>query len=302
MHIPVLLNEVIKYLDPKPNENFIDATFGEGGHSRAILGKTGPTGKILGIEKDEDLLKKFPISNFQFPNRLILVNDSYVNLRQIVEEYQFGPVNGILFDLGFSSWHLEESGRGFSFLRDEPLIMRYAHKIQNSELKIKNYLTAAEIVNNYGEKELADIFWKYGEERFSRRIARRIAEERKIKPIKTTFDLAEIIKKAAPRGYGRGRIHPATRVFQALRIAVNNELENLKIGLTQALEILAPGGRMVVISFHSLEDRIVKNFFREKKQESVLEILTKKPVVSQEEEIRQNPRSRRAKLRAATKI
>ncbi len=306
-HVPVLLNEAVKFLDPKTNENFIDATIGEGGHAAAILEKIAPNGKVLGIERDEELLKKFPISNFQFPNRLILVNDSYANLKRIVAKHQFGPVNGILFDLGMSSWHLDESGRGFSFLRDEPLDMRYqcpggSTSADSTEVEPPTAPTAADIINNFSEKELADIFWEYGDERFSRRIARKIIEERKKKFIKTTFDLVGIIKKAVPRGYERGRINPATRTFQALRIAVNDELESLKLALVQASEILDLAGRIVVISFHSLEDRIVKNFFREKKQEKLLEILTKKPVVPQEEEIRQNPRSRSAKLRAAAKL
>lgn len=326
MHIPVLLDEVIKYLDPKQNENFIDATFGEGGHAAALLKKNAPRGKVLGIEADTELYEKFksktaefPISlptgdvpkrhNFQFPNRFILVNDSYTNLKRIVKENNFGPVNGILFDLGMSSWHLDESGRGFSFLRDEPLIMRYAYKIQNpclpvrqAKSKIQNDLTAEKIVNQWKEDELARIFQEYGEERWSKRITRRIVEERKNKPIKTTFELVDIVKKAVPKGYGHGRLHPATRVFQALRIAVNNELENLKTGLSQALEILAPAGRIVVISFHSGEDRIVKNFFRDEAKKGILEILTKKPVTSATEEIKRNPRARSAKLRAAKKI
>lgn len=323
MHIPVLLDEVIKYLDPKKNENFIDATFGAGGHAAAILKKIGPTGRLLGIEADTELYKKsksriaeFPISNFQFPNRLILVNDSYANLKRIVEERKFGPVNGILFDLGMSSWHLEESGRGFSFQKNEPLIMRYflnpgvlnpksqilnPKQIPNSKIqnfKLRNDLTAEEIVNQWPESKLENIFREYGEERWSKRIARKIVEGRRIKPIKTTFELVEIIKKAAPRSCKKGR-HPATRVFQALRIVANDELENLKIGLRQTLEILAPGGRIAVISFHSGEDRIVKNFFRDEAKKGIMEILTKKPIIPTSEEIRRNSRARSAKLRAA---
>lgn len=324
-HTPVLLDEVIKYLDPKPNEDFIDATFGEGGHVAAILNKTAPKGRVLGIETDTELYGRlisgaaeFPISvpfsvfsghlpqgdNFpacaedsagrQFSNRLILVNDSYANLKRIVEECRFGPVHGILFDLGMSSWHLEESGRGFSFLRDEPLDMRFSKKRQE--------LTARELVNQWPEARIEEILREYGEERWSRRIARSIVEKRKRKPIETTFELVEIVKKAAPRAYERGRISPATRTFQALRIAVNNELENLKTGLAQALEILAPAGKIAVISFHSLEDRIVKNFFRDQAKEGPVEILTKKPVIPAPEEIRRNPRARSAKLRAAIKI
>lgn len=304
MHIPVLLDEVIKHLNPKQNENFIDATFGEGGHSAAILEKIAPQGKVLALEADPELYKKFfaaelRIKKEELRKRLILVNDSYANLKDIVKKNNFGPVSGILFDLGMSSWHLEEAGRGFSFRKNEPLVMRYAPKIQNSEFRIKNYLTAAAIVNNWSEAEIEKILREYGEERWSRRIAKKIIQERKRKPIKTTFELAEIIKKAVPKNYERGRIHPATRTFQALRIVVNNEFENLKTGLHQSLEILAPGSRIVVISFHSGEDRIVKNFFREEAKKGTLEILTKKPIVPTEEEIKRNPRARSAKLRAA---
>jgi len=218
---------------------------------------------------------------------LILVNDSYVNLAETVRKQRFKPVSGILFDLGFSSWHLEESGRGFSFEKNEPLDMRY-----NPE----NPLTAEKIVNNWSEREIEKILREYGEERFTKRIAREIIQERKIKPIKTTFQLVETIKKSTPIWYHHRRIHPATRTFQALRIAVNDELNNLKKALPQAVEILEKDGRLAVISFHSLEDRIVKNFFREN-----LKILTKKPIRPSLEEIEINPRSRSAKLRVGQK-
>ena len=296
IHIPVLQKEVLKYLDPKPNKNFIDCTIGEGGHSLAILEENKPTGKVLGIEADTEIVKKLelqvPNSNLQ--ERLILVNDSYVNLKEIVEKYNFGPIQGILFDIGMSSWHLEESKRGFSFLRDEPLDMRYGIKAQSS-------LTAEEIINEWPQQEIEKILKEYGEERFVKRITKEIIEQRKIKPIKTTFQLVEIIKKAVPFRYQRARIHPATRTFQALRIAVNDELNNLKKVLPQAMEVLASGGRIVIISFHSLEDRIVKNFFKELSSDK-LKILTKKPIRASQKEIKINPRSRSAKLRAAIKL
>jgi len=294
MHIPVLPKEVIEYLDPKPNENFIDCTIGEGGHTTAILERNKPKGKVLGIEIDPELYQKLKSrmaeirnSKLETRNRLILVNDSYVNLAETVRKQRFKPVSGILFDLGFSSWHLEESGRGFSFEKNEPLDMRY-----NPE----NPLTAEKIVNNWSEREIEKILREYGEERFTKRIAREIIQERKIKPIKTTFQLVETIKKSTPIWYHHRRIHPATRTFQALRIAVNDELNNLKKALPQAVEILEKDGRLAVISFHSLEDRIVKNFFREN-----LKILTKKPIRPSLEEIEINPRSRSAKLRVGQK-
>lgn len=294
-HIPVLADEVIQYLDPKPNENFIDATIDGGGHTIAILEKNKPEGKVLGIDLDEKLLEnlKLRIQNLNLGNRLILVNDNFANLKKITEKYNFKNIAGILFDLGMSSWHLEESTRGFSFRRNETLDMRF-----NSSQK----LTAKEIINNWQENEIEKILREYGEEKYSKNIARAIIQGRQKKPILTTFDLVDIIKKTVPRNYERGRIHPATRTFQALRIVINQELENLKIVLPQALEVLKEGGIIVVISFHSLEDRIVKKFFQEKAKESRLKILTKKPTRTSEEEIKINPRARSAKLRAAVKI
>jgi len=275
MHTPVLKKEVLEYLDPKPNQNFIDATIGFGGHASAILEKTAPEGKVLGIEWDKDVFEKL-----EKRDRLIAVNDSYANLKEVVEKHGFGPVDGILFDLGISSWDLEESGRGFSFQKDEPLDMRF-----NPE---GNTLTAQKIVNTWQEREIAQILWEYGEERFSRVIARRIVQRRKESPIMTTFELKELIPK---------RIKPH-RVFQGLRIAVNMELENLKAGLEQALEILGENGRIAVISFHSLEDRIVKNFFKDNNN---LERLTKKAIKPSDQELEKNYRSRSAKLRVAVK-
>jgi 16S rRNA (cytosine1402-N4)-methyltransferase len=295
-HIPVLQKEVIEYLDPKPNENFIDATFGEGGHALSILERTKPNGKLLGIEIDPELYEKIKskisIINDQLSNRLILINDSYTNIKKITQEHNFRPINGILFDLGISSWHLEESRRGFSFKRDEPLDMRFNPQ--------RNRLTAFEILNYWSKEKIEEILRKFGEEKFAKSIAKNIAEKRKIKPIRTTFDLVEIIKASLPLKYQRRlKTHPATRTFQALRIAVNNELENLEKTLHSLPRILEREARIVVISFHSLEDRIVKNFFRQKKREGILQILTPKPITPTFHEIISNPRSRSAKLRAA---
>ena len=289
MHLPVLQKEVIEYLDPKPNENFIDCTFGLGGHALTILEKIGPEGKVLGIELDRELYNqlKEKCSRWNLQQRLILVNDSYSNLKEIVKRENFKKVSGILFDLGFSSWHLAESKRGFSFLRDEILDMRY---------NPKNPLTAEKILNDWPRQKIEKILREYGEEKFNKRIAKGIVETRKLKSIKTTFQLVAVIKKATPSWYHHRRIHPATRTFQALRIAVNDELNNLKKALPQALEVLEKGGKLVVISFHSLEDRIVKKFFSEN-----LKVLTKKPIRPSLEEIKINPSSRSARLRVGEK-
>jgi 16S rRNA (cytosine1402-N4)-methyltransferase len=285
-HIPVLKKEVVQYLDPKPNENFVDCTFGNGGHALAILERIKPNGMVLGIDWEQET-----ISRFKPRKNLILVCDNFSNLKKIVKQKRFGPVNGVLLDLGMSTWHIKESGKGFSFLSDEPLDMRYNRKI--------NQLTAEQIINEWSENKIAEILKQYGEERFARLIAREISKQRKGRPIETTFQLVEIIKKAVPGWYRQKRIHPATKTFQALRITVNQELENLKSVLPQCLDILGSGGRLVAISFHSLEDRIVKRFFKENKHKFT--ILTPKPIRPGEKEIKLNPSSRSARLRAGQK-
>jgi len=289
-HIPVLQKEVIKYLDPKPNEDFIDCTIGEAGHTTAILEKNAPKGKVLGIDWDSEKIKNLKAKKEK--GRIILICDSFINLEEIVKKEKFSLVSGILFDLGFSSWDLEESERGFSFLKEEPLDMRY---------NIQNPLTAEKILNFWSKLEIERVLREYGEEQFSKKIAEKIIDFRRIKPIETTSHLVEIIKRAVPFQYQHKKIHPATKTFQALRITVNNELNNIEEALPQAVKILAPGGRLVVISFHSLEDRIIKNFYRSCASKK-LNILTKKPIKPQEEEIKINPRARSAKLRAAIKI
>jgi len=300
MHIPVLQREVLEKLSVESDKNFIDCTLGEGGHSLGILEQNIPSGKVLGIEFDPELFKNtqlkikecFEAAKWE-KNRITLVCDSFSNLEKIANNHNFEP-DGILFDLGFSSWHLENSKRGFSFQKDEPLDMRY-----NPE---RIELVARKVVNESSQEELERIFKIYGEERFCKRISSQIVNERKKRLIETTFQLVEIIRKATPSWYHRKRIHPATRTFQALRIMVNGELENLEDGLDQALKILKPSGRLVVISFHSLEDRVVKHFFKSKAKEGLFKILTKKPVRSQKEEVEVNPRSRSAKLRAGEKV
>ncbi|OHB17410.1 MAG: 16S rRNA (cytosine(1402)-N(4))-methyltransferase, partial [Parcubacteria group bacterium RIFCSPHIGHO2_01_FULL_45_26] len=224
MHVPVLKQEVLEYLDPKPNENFVDATLGFGGHTEAILEKTGPRGKVLGIEWDPEA-----ISRISKQERLILVNDSYSHLEEIVKREKFPKISGILFDLGMSSSQLEESKRGFSFQKNEVLDMRF-----NPE----HGLDAKKILNFWSRFDIQGILKDYGEEQFAESIARHIVEARKRSPIVRTFQLVEVIKAATPKWYHRKKLHPATKTFQALRIASNNELENLKAVLPQAVSLL----------------------------------------------------------------
>ena len=291
IHIPVLTKEVLELLNPGQNENFIDCTIGQGGHVNLILEKNKPSGKVLGIDLDSNQIEncKLLIKD----ERLLLVNNSYLNIKEIIERIKFGPVNGILLDLGYSSWQLEISGRGFSFQKDEPLDMRY---------DATQSLTAKIIVNEYSQDEIEKILKEYGEEKFAKQIARKIIEERKIKKIESALQLVQIIKKAIHSRYNYSKIHFATRTFQALRIAVNDELNNLTRVLPDIISVLSPGGRIVIISFHSLEDRIVKNFFKKKEKEGNIKILTKKPLTAQGDELKVNPRSRSAKLRAFKKL
>lgn len=291
-HIPVLLNEVISALNPKQGEFFIDGTVGSGGHARQISEKIGNAGKLLGIDWDLKAISNLKSQMANFGN-VILKHGNYADLPEILEKSGLPKADGLVVDLGFSSEQLESvdrrTGRGFSFLKDEILDMRYFSE---------SGLTAAEIVNSFPENKLSEIFRNFGEERFSGRIAKKIVEARRKKRILTTKDLVEIIAKAVPKNYERGRIHPATRTFQALRIFVNEELENLESFLEKIPDVLSKNGRAAVISFHSLEDRIVKNNFRKLEKEGIAEIINKKPITASENEIKENPRSRSAKLRA----
>jgi 16S rRNA (cytosine1402-N4)-methyltransferase len=290
-HIPVLLNEVLKALDPQPGDFVIDGTLGGGGHAKAILENVKSRGTLIGLDWDEKNLESFRRENEGIKGKLILIHDNYANLPEILEKHRLPKADGLVLDLGFSTDQIEKAGRGFSFLKNEPLDMRY--NPGDGEMA-----TAANVVNSRTEKELADIIYRYGEERFSRRIAKKITEERRKKRIHSTGDLVEIILKALPRSYEHGRIHPATRTFQALRIYVNDELGNLGTILNKLPEIIAEGGRVAIISFHSLEDRVVKKHFQNLVAEKKAEFMNKKPITAGREEVKNNPKSRSAKLRA----
>ena len=287
-HVPVLLSEVIEYLNVKPDSKIIDATLDGGGHTMAILEKY-PEANVLGIEFDPVLFVSLKIKN----DRLIKINDSYVNLKKIVEEYGFKP-DGILFDLGLSSWHYEESGRGFSFKKNEILDMRFNPEVRSE--------SAADIVNKYSEDELGDLISSLGEEKFARNIAKNIVRTRREKPIIMTEELVNVINQSVPEWYKHQKINFATKTFQALRVVVNDELGNVRKGVETAIDILKPGGRLVVISFQGMEDKIVKEIFKEKVKEKVIEFVVKGTVGPSWEEQKSNPRSRSAKMKIVQKI
>lgn len=293
MHEPVLVQEALKYFDPQPGQNFVDATLGDGGHAEAILKRTVPDGMLLGVDADRSSIERAGRRLAPFGKRVICIYDNFRHLETVVQKSGIHPIHGILLDLGWSSSQREESGRGFTFTKDEPLDMR---------LDTHSATTAAHIVNSAKEAALGDILRVYGEERLWRPLARAIVAQRRKRKFKTTQDLVACIEAVfTSHGlYRRGRIHPATRTFQALRIAVNDELGALRAALPQALRVLAHGGRIAVISFHSLEDRIVKKFFRSHADH--LRTLTKKPITPTREEVAQNPRARSARLRAAQKV
>jgi 16S rRNA (cytosine1402-N4)-methyltransferase len=308
-HTPVLLNEVIAGLAPRGGGRYLDGTVGGGGHAAAMLEASAPDGRLLGIDADPAALAAAGARLAAFGERATLVHGNFRDIERLAREHGFAPIDGLLLDLGVSSHQLDTPERGFSFAADAPLDMR---------LDPEGGTTAAELVNELPEGELADVIYRYGEERGSRRVARFIAEARRKQPIATTGELAELVARALggrPFGKAQGRhsrIHLATRTFQALRIAVNRELESLEAALPQAVELLAlpsqsvgqRGGRLAVISFHSLEDRIVKQFFRAESGyggtgHGRLQIITKKPIEASADEARANPRSRSAKLRIA---
>jgi 16S rRNA (cytosine1402-N4)-methyltransferase len=307
-HTPVMLKEVMEYLKPQQGGYFIDGTLGGGGYTSALAEIAGAAGKVLAIDLDEQAIANTAEKGLA---NAVLINDNFANLAEIIAaNFEAGSLfDGFVLDIGLSSFQLADIRRGFSFREDSPLDMSFGSSGDN--------LRTREIVNSYREEDLAKILFDYGEEKHARRIAKGIVERRKLGRIETTGDLVEIIKKAIPRRLWSERVHPATKTFQALRIVVNRELESLEKVLPQAAAALKPGGRIVIISFHSLEDRIVKDYFKTESRDCLcppeiplcrcghlasLRILTKKPLPPTEEEIKANPRSRSAKLRAAEKI
>lgn len=291
-HTPVMVNEVIAYLKLSPGKVIVDCTLGEGGHSEGILRKITPGGYLIGIDQDDDALSiaRLRLSHFEASVKLVQAN--FQDLQQVLLQSKIDKVDGVIFDLGISMLQLSSPERGFSFRLDGPLNMRMDKRGQ---------ITAFDLINNLSEEEIANLIYTFGQERYSRRIARSIVRERSKNSIATTHQLAKIILAVMPRHQRYRKIHPATKTFMALRIAVNRELEVLQRSLSQAIDMLAPGGRICVISFHSLEDRIVKNEFKNQAKNGVLEILTKKPLVPSQKEIKNNPKSRSSKLRVAEK-
>ena len=302
-HIPVLVKEALEGLQAKPGGYFVDCTIGMGGHATAILERISPQGKLLGIDSDPEAIRIARTKLSDYQEAVVLTNDSFANLNAICKKYDFYPVDGILFDLGISSMQLDTAQRGFSFQRDAPLDMRFDPQQE---------LTAHDIINSFSEPELARILKEYGEEHHSRLIARNIVQGR---PITSTLQLAHLVEQVL--GRHRTRIHPATRAFMAVRIAVNRELENLRVALEQTINLLHYQGRLVVISYHSLEDRIVKKFMRREASSCVcppgtivcrcghvptLKLISRKVIKPTPLEIKSNPRSRSAKLRIAERL
>jgi len=302
-HAPVMADEVLRYLSVQPGGRYVDCTVGGGGHSLAILENAAPGGLLLGIDADAGALQIARARLQQFADSTLLTSANFRDLAAICRKADFVPVHGVLFDLGMSSFQLADQERGFSFQVDAPLDMRFSES---------QTVTAHDIVNNYGERELADLIWRFGEEPSSRRIARAIVGAR---PVATTTELAAVVSRAT--GGARRRIHPATRTFQALRIAVNDELDALASALQQAVDVMGHGGRLVVIAFHSLEDRIVKQFMHRESRDCIcppeapacrcghrarLRPVTKSAVRPSDKEIAANRRSRSARLRAAEKL
>ena len=294
-HLPVLGNEVRTWLSSQNPMTILDCTVGYGGHAELLL-ESSPFGtKVIGIDRDPLAIEFCRERLGRFEERIMLRHGHYRDLKRHLNEVGVSTVQGVLFDFGVSSPQLDDPARGFSFQREGPLDMRMDQTIEN---------TAADLVNNWTEEELADLIFHYGEERFARRIARAIVRERQLRPVRTTSELASIIIKSVPASYRHGRIHCATRTFQAFRIAVNQELESLEPSLRDAVDVLTAGGRLCAISFHSLEDRTVKHTFRSLVQgpDAMLSQCTKKPIVPSEEECRANPRARSAKLRVAERL
>lgn len=294
VHVPVLLKEVIDGLDFKKEDKiFLDATFGGGGHSLEIC-KKFPWVKVVGFDVDKNAVERGEKILKENVCQFEIVQENFRNLGKALSDLKISQIDKALFDLGFSSDQIAGSGRGLSFQKDEPLIMTLRSDWEDG-------LTAYEIVNSWPQEALEKILREYGEESFWRKIAANIVRSRKSESIKTTSELVKIIEESLPKSFGRKKIHPATKTFQALRIAVNDELGSLEIGLESAWKKLKKEGRIAVISFHSLEDRIVKNFFRELKDKEEAILINKKPIIATREETQKNPRSRSAKLRIIQK-
>ena len=291
LHKPVMVEEVLDYLNLQSGQTILDCTVGGGGHAIKILDKIKPDGFLIGIDKDMEILQTAKQSLSKTTGKFKLYHADYSDIDEVLRQAEVDKVNGVLLDLGVSSLQFDQADRGFSFAKEAPLDMR---------MDRSRGITAQNLIQRLSETELGELLWKYGEERWSRRIARAILKEEKEVGIITTRQLAAVVERVVPRG--KSKIHPATRVFQALRIAVNKELENLEIFLDKIYNYMAVGARIVIISFHSLEDRIVKNKFIEMVKQNVFRILTKKPITPCEAEIRENIRSRSAKLRVAERI
>ena len=296
IHKTVLLHESIDGLDIKNGDIFVDGTLGGGGHSEEVCKRFGDSVVMIGIDLDPEAIERASARIAPLHPNIKYLQGSFRNIDTLLASIGIEKVNKILLDIGLSSNQFEDSGRGFSFQKDEPLIMSFKKDLKPEDL------TAREIVNTWDLENIESILSGYGEEQFSWKIAKAIVASREEKPIETTTDLVNIIKIATPKWYHHKRIHPATKTFQALRITVNDEIESLKEGVIRGFDILESGGRLAVISFHSIEDRIVKNFYKEKVEQGVGKILTKKPIIPSDEEIEENHRSRSAKLRIIEKI
>ena len=294
VHIPVLLDEIIEHLNLKPGDKILDATIGCAGHASEIIKRIQPDGLLIGIDQDLEVIKIAQQNLSNFDSKLFkIVKSNFSNLDQVLLSCNLEKINGAMFDIGISSLQIDSPLRGFSIKDDGPLDMR---------MDLSQKLTAYDVVNRYPEKDIADVLFYYGEERRSRKVARYIKEARHKKKIQTTKELADIVLRALKPAKGFKRVHPATKTFQAIRIEVNKELDVITKALEKIVDFLEEGARVCVISFHSLEDRIVKNFFREQAKENRLKIITKKPLTATDEELSINPRSRSAKLRVAQKV
>lgn len=291
-HRTVLLHEAIELLDIQPTDTVVDATLGGVGHSKEISTRLDSHGTLIGFDLDPHAIERAQHALKEAKHRTILVEDNFRNLEEALRARSVTSISKALFDLGWSGYQLSD-GRGFSFLSDEALLMTYHTRTGD--------LTAHTIVNEWEESSLADVIYGWGEERYARRIAHGIVEARAHKPIATARELAEVVRHAVPHAYARGRIHPATKTFQALRIAVNDELGALEEGMRAAVNLLAPGGRIAIITFHSLEDRIVKHYFTHLEHMGSFHRIAKKPIAPSEEELQANPRARSAKLRVIEK-